>query len=213
VAHTVVATTTHPADDPVAHEAHTLGVEVYRGSEHDVLDRFVQAARPHQPTAILRTTADCPLIDPSLMDAIAAFGAAHQLHYCTNSIHPTYPNGFDAEWVPHAALLHAHAHATLPSEREHVMPYIWNRSTLMGATEFCAASLQNPLGQWGHLRLTVDNPEDYELVCRMVDALGPWASWRHYTEHLLAHPELQALNRHLARNEGYALSVQRESTQ
>jgi spore coat polysaccharide biosynthesis protein SpsF len=207
VNHTLLATTVEPTDDALNTEAQRLGVEVFRGSEQDVLDRFYQAAKPHNPSWVVRLTSDCPLIDATLIDAVVAFAQAHDLDYATNAQPATYPNGFDVEVCRFRALERAWHEATLPSEREHALPYIWKNSPLHGGAMFRAASLLNPFPHEGHLRVTIDNAEDYDLVCHLVHTLGAHATWRQYTKHLLAHPELVALNAHLNRNAGYAKSV------
>src|SRR4051812_28949414 len=139
----VVATSTEPRDDPIAEIARDAGRPVVRGSEHDVLDRFVAALDAFPARDVVRITADCPLTDAALIDAVVAHHRAMAADYTTNTLPRTFPKGLDVEVVNADALRSAHREATGPSEREHVMPFFYRRPE-----RFRLANLRNdePLG-------------------------------------------------------------------
>jgi len=165
----VVATTELEKDDPVASLAKRLGVNVWRGSEDDVLARYHGAALNASADAIIRVTGDCPLIDPAIVDLVASkfLDSQSTIDYASNTLERTYPRGLDCEVFSFAALEEAHLKATDPMEREHVTPYIWRRPE-----RFRIAQVTQDRDLSGH-RWTVDTPEDFELVRRLLEALVP----------------------------------------
>jgi len=200
----VLATTISPEDDPVAVLAQELGVKVFRGSEQNVLDRFHGAATTFGVRHIMRITADCPLIDPELLDRLVAYYLSNELDYASNNNPPTLPDGLDAEVFTVEALVSAHTHAALPSELEHVTPYIRNHPELF-RTGNC--SYHEDLS---HLRWTVDEPEDFELVRGVIEFLYPGnRDFRtgDILDLLRRRPELGAINARFERNEGYLASL------
>ncbi|MDZ4374992.1 MAG: glycosyltransferase family protein [Phenylobacterium sp.] len=165
----VVATSVDPSDDPLAEACADLGVTVFRGPLQDVLSRFCQVleARP-QARAMVRLTADCPLADWTLIDALIERHHDTGADYTSNNLpERTYPHGLDAEIVRPAALLRAGREATDPYEREHVMPFLYRRPDehrLVGVSR--SPSL-------AHLRWTVDYPEDLAFVREVYRRLYP----------------------------------------
>jgi spore coat polysaccharide biosynthesis protein SpsF len=172
----VVATTDNPADDEVEKYCQAQGYACYRGSQHDVLDRYYQAACKFSADTIVRITADCPLIDPGVADAtINAFGgqpsAVRGLYdFAANRLPPpwkrTYPVGLDTEVCTFAALEIAWSQAHEPHQREHVMPFFYEHPERFRILHFT----HDP--DYGDLRWTVDTPADLELV-RQVAARFP----------------------------------------
>jgi len=206
----VVATTNLPSDDKTAKLVKNLGFEVYRGDENDVLDRFYQAAmsQPDKPDYIVRLTADCPLIDAALIDKIIQHAVDNQLDYCSNTLDPHYPDGQDAEVFKTSALNRAWQEAKLPSEREHVTPYIWKNSSFKGEDLFESENYAKDGENYGHLRMTVDEPADYKLISALIDKLGTDRSWQEYAEYMEQHSEVREINQNQPRNEGFTKSLQ-----
>ncbi|WP_231741618.1 cytidylyltransferase domain-containing protein [Paucibacter sp. KCTC 42545] len=210
----VLATSTDPSDDALAAAVREAGYAVHRGPLDDVLTRFAGAAQASDAELIVRLTGDCPLIDPALIDRVISQLCAQKLDYCTNSEPASYPDGLDVEVFTRQALLQAAEHARLPSEREHVTP--WLRAQ---AQKLRIGSLSSviPLAQ---LRWTVDHLDDLHLVRALVDALdaqaGAGAALRadlfDFLRLLDARPELLRLNPH-QRNEGYAKSLRNDALQ
>jgi spore coat polysaccharide biosynthesis protein SpsF len=190
-----VATTREPADDAVADDARRLGVGCVRGSENDVLDRYVQAASALQADAVVRVTADCPLIDPEVIDAtVVAFrSASPPVDYCSNVLDRTYPRGLDTEVVARVAVDRAGREAREPHQREHVTPYIYEHPEI-----FRLLSMKNA-DDLSHLRWTVDTPEDLAFVRAVYDALDgdEIFGWRAVLQLLSRRPSLCALNAHV----------------
>jgi spore coat polysaccharide biosynthesis protein SpsF len=205
----VVATTAHAVDDAVEAVCRALPVRCARGSEDDVLDRVVHAVAADAPNWVVRLTGDCPLQDPSVIDEVVQKALSGDYDYVSNTIHPTFPDGLDVEVVRLAVLIDAHANATLPSEREHVTPYVYKHPE-----RYRIGEVRSPIDR-SALRWTVDEPRDFELVEQIYRALYP-VNPRFGTSDILdllgARPELATLNTGISRNEGYARSLQKEQS-
>jgi spore coat polysaccharide biosynthesis protein SpsF (cytidylyltransferase family) len=161
----VVATTEGAIDDDVAALALRSGAHVTRGPEHDVLSRYVLAAREHAAGVIVRITADCPLVDPEVIDLVVRARADASADYASNVAPPTYPDGYDVESLTVDCLYRLDSEATLAYEREHVTVRI--REHL---DEYRTASVRNDRDlSW--MRLTVDIPQDLERIARLLAAL------------------------------------------
>jgi spore coat polysaccharide biosynthesis protein SpsF len=169
----VVATSTLDRDDPVAEIAQRAGRAVVRGSETDVLGRFVTALTEHPADHVVRLTADCPLADPVLIEAVLARHLDRGADYTSNVFPRTFPRGLDCEVVTAGALRTAHAEATDAAEREHVTPFFYRRPE-----RFALANMRNDL-PLGHEGWTVDTAEDLDFVRRIVSEMHDDAfSWR-----------------------------------
>jgi len=157
-----VATTADPPDEAVAAMCAHRGYACCRGHPTDVLDRYYQAARRFRADVIVRLTADCPLIDPDVMDlTVRAFLAADPpVDLVANRLPQgrTFPIGLDTEVCSLEALECAWKEADQPHQREHVMPYLYE---IPG--RFRVVLLNND-EDYGMLRWTVDTAEDLELV-------------------------------------------------
>jgi spore coat polysaccharide biosynthesis protein SpsF len=188
---TVVATTVAAADDEIVELAHRKGWIIERGSETDLLDRYLQAARANGAERVVRITSDCPLIDPGLIDEVVAKLSATASAYASNTLEPrTYPRGLDAEAMTLQALEAANAADDDPASREHATPYIYRHPHL-----FSLAAVRSPVDLSAH-RWTVDTAQDYELVRRIYDALGrDDFAWRDALAVVDAHPDWSELNR------------------
>lgn len=203
----IVATTVAPEDDALATWLADQGVACYRGSKDDVLDRYYQCARMHEPDLVVRVTADDPLKDPAIIArAIAICAADPSIDYCSNTIHPTYPEGLDIEVVRFRALQRAHQEAVMPSDREHVMPYIWNRPDRFKLHSF---EFERNLSHW---RWTVDKPADLELMRAIFGHFGaqPLVPFTDVIKLIEQQPELLDINSGTIRNEGYFNSLAAE---
>lgn len=190
----VVATTADASDNPVADFCRQQGYDCFRGSLFDVLDRFYQAARVYRADVIVRITADCPLIDPLVIDRTVEAFFAHQVDFAANRLPPpwkrTFPIGLDTEVCTFAALERAWREAGQPHEREHVMPYLYEEEGRFKVHVIHAGQ------DYGNLRWTVDTPEDLTAM-RALFALfdnQPPLSWLEVLPVWLQHPEVQSLN-------------------
>ncbi|ACG79008.1 flagellin modification protein FlmC [Phenylobacterium zucineum HLK1] len=164
----VVATSVDPSDDPLAEVLEGAGVEVFRGPLDDVLARFIGALDAWPAKAVVRLTADCPLIDPQVLDAtvdLLATTGADYAHCRTQS--EGFPKGQDVEAMTVETLRRAAALAQTREEREHVTWGVWSRPD-----RYRIARLMPPQ-EWGHVRWTVDRPDDLEFVTQVYEALYP----------------------------------------
>lgn len=205
----VVATTTSAEDDEIEKFAQAKKLPSYRGSVNDVLDRFYQAVKLQNADYIVRLTSDCPLIDATLIDKIIAYADEKKLDYCSNTLDPHYPDGQDVEVFTFKALEKAWNEAKLSSEREHVTPFIWKNSSFKNGALFKSDNF-NEGYDFGHLRITVDDLKDYEVVKNLVEALGKDASWLEYASYLESHDAVREINSTINRNEGYSKSLEKE---
>lgn len=204
-----VATTTELNADKIVAIAGKLGVESYRGSLDDVLERFYLAALPENPDYVVRLTADCPLIDPLEIDKVIASCLSGQYDYASNTLEPTFPDGLDVEVFKFSALAQAYRESTLKSDHEHVTPYIWRNSSVKGGIIFESLSLKYQ-ADFSKYRLTVDTGEDFSLIENLITNLGVDQSWQNYVSYLDQHPELLKLNSQFERNEGYQKSLRQD---
>jgi len=204
----VVATSDRGEDDRLASLCEEMEVEVFRGSLGDVLDRFYQAAVPHAPEHIVRLTGDCPLADPQLIDRIVAHHLKSGADYTTNAMEPTFPDGLDVEVVRFCCLEEAWRVAELPSEREHVTPYVNRRPERFHIEHF------KEVPNRSHLRWTVDEAADFEFVRQVYKTLYP-VNPSFTTDDILTlldtRPRLAEINSGVQRNEGAVKSFEADA--
>lgn len=163
--HVVVATSAEASDDALADVLAEAGIDCFRGSLHDVLDRFLGAARTARADHIVRLTGDCPLMDFDLIDKALGLLAAESVDYVSNVDPPTYPDGLDVEAFSFEALALAHREATETAEREHVTPFIRKHKE-----RFRALCWQG-MADLSALRWTVDHQDDLDHVRSLLDRL------------------------------------------
>lgn len=203
-----VATTVNATDDDVVRLCGANAIPCCRGSEEDVLDRYYQAARALSADVVVRITADCPLLDPEVVDKVVAAFQASNCDYASNVLEPTYPDGLDTEVMSWATLERAWRDAKLKSEREHVTLYIRNHPEL-----FRLVNVKHE-EDLSRLRWTVDESRDLDLVRTVFARLGTDAFGMKETMALLRHdPALRELNAGIERNEGLTKSLQAEVMQ
>jgi spore coat polysaccharide biosynthesis protein SpsF len=203
---TVVATTTHVSDNAIAEFCRQEGIPCFRGSEEDVLDRYYQAAKVFGADVIVRLTADCPLLDPAVIDRVVGVFRAGDYDYVSNTIEVSYPDGLDAEVMKYTTLERAWREACLKSEREHVTSYIWKHPEL-----FRVMNVKNEV-DYSTIRWTVDEPEDLAFIQQIYEHFGspPECSWQEVISFLRENPRLASINDAFQRNEGYAKSLREE---
>ncbi|MBL8013210.1 MAG: glycosyltransferase family protein [Candidatus Omnitrophica bacterium] len=199
-----VVTTVAKDDLKIIERVSRNNVRVLCGSENDVLDRYYQAARLLEAKHIVRITADCPLIDPALMDHVISAYLDQQAHYCSNALTQTFPDGLDVEVFSFEALKRAWQNAKLPSEREHVTPYIRTHKRMFKVVSIESSRM---LGQH---RWTLDEKNDYEFIKKIYQALyakKPQFGFEDVLLYLKKNPSLLEINSGIVRNEGYAKSL------
>lgn len=204
-----IATTTNENDNQIETLAEQLNVKCYRGSQSDVLDRFYQTVKNVKPNFIVRLTSDCPLIDPVLIDEVLKVAIAKEYDYYANVMEELYPDGQDIEVFTFNALESAWSATKLKSDREHVTPYIRNNSSYKNGTLF--KSENHSLDEdYNHVRLTVDEQVDFEVIKKIIEALGVDKNWKTYADYYLNTKEIHSLNSTITRNEGYLKSLSKD---
>lgn len=202
-----LATTDRPEDRMLAKIADEEGIGIFYGSQDDVLDRYYKCATRFGIKNIVRITADCPLIDPGIIDMTVTKFLEEKYDYVGNAIVPTFPDGLDVEVFSFQALEKAWKNAALVSEREHVTPYIWKNPGLFKLGEYSSGT------NLSHMRWTVDNKEDMVFVRRVYRHLYPSKKFFSYIDVLALlerQPGLAAINIKISRNEGYKKSIEND---
>ena len=209
VTETVFATTTDPSDDPVAEYCDFSGIPFTRGSLYDVLDRYYQTAKEYQADVVVRITADCPVIDPDLIDDAVNTLNDGEYDFVANRLPPpfgrTYPIGLDTEVCTFASLERAWKEADQKFHREHVMPYLYEGVELSAVGRqlsegisprgFKIAQLHHPT-DFGDYRWTVDTPEDLEFMRQVFarfDGRDDF-SWKEVLDLVHNEPDLMKIN-------------------
>ncbi len=203
----IIATSINPQDDPIAVLCEKIELPYFRGDLENVLDRFYQAARQHNPQHIVRLTGDCPLTDPILIDALIEFYLSRGSAYASNCQEPTLPDGLDAEIFSFAVLEQCWKEAEQPSHLEHVTPFIHSQPERFDIV--CYKYHKN----LSHLRWVVDEPEDLELVRKIYENLYP-SNPEFGTEDIVAllerNAKLLEINQRFKRNEGLRPSLEED---
>jgi glutamate-1-semialdehyde 2,1-aminomutase len=192
-----VATSLSQRDDPLAEHLKSLGFICERGSENDVLARYAQVAKKHNPKIVVRVTGDCPLIDPILVDKAIKQLRELDVDYVSNVRDPSYPDGLDVEVMTIEALERSALEAETEYEREHVTPYIQKSDT------FSKHDFKND-EDLSSLRFTVDEFADLEVIRNVFNFFAPdiFFSWKDVVRLYQNKPELFSLNTHIKRNQG-----------
>ncbi len=201
----VLATSREESDDALADVVAKSGVDVYRGSLDDVLDRYYQCAKEYSPEHVVRITGDCPVIDWRVVDTVIDKHLAEGTDY-TNETN-RFPDGLDTEVFLFSALEIAWKQANLMSEREHVTLYIKNHPE-----SFKIGKLDSEL-DLGQMRWTVDEPRDFEFIRQVFEELYPIKpdfAMQDILQLLERRPELLAVNQGIQRNEGLLKSLRED---
>lgn len=198
----VVATSIDAKNIPLVETVRALGYACEQGSEDDVLERYVNAAKVYQADVVVRITGDCPLVDPELVDeCIRCFRTEH-VDYFSNTSPPSYPDGLDVEVVTLAALEQAMRESNKLFDHEHVTPYVreigrFNTSGMQNSEDLSA------------LRWTVDESSDFEVITNVFTHFSPdiHFTWQQVLELQRSQPNLFAANQNIIRNEGSTIGT------
>ncbi|MDV2583345.1 glycosyltransferase family protein [Alkalibacillus haloalkaliphilus] len=192
----VIATTTQAEDQTIVDFSKELSIPYYRGSEEDVLSRYVEAANHYDADVIVRITSDCPIIDPQVIDQVVSYYLEnhHDYDYVSNTLQRTYPRGMDTEVFSKNLLEKVSKLAETQSEREHVTAYILKRSDQYKVKNI-AHSENHSDNRW-----TVDTVEDFQLIKKIIEHLYPKDP--HFTledtlKLLKEYPEWKKINAHV----------------
>lgn len=205
VSRIILATSVDAENDALERAAADEGVEVFRGSEDDVLDRYYQAAKLYRCEHIMRITADCPLVDPDLCDRIIDTYFRKGVDYIHTGL--SFSEGLDCEIISRQALCQAWEGAVKLSEREHVAMFIHNNKNM-----FNTLTVENDSDD-GHYRYSVDNMEDYLVVKAIFESLyfdekNVRFNQADIKEYLDNNPNVFRMNSNIVRNEGLLKSLE-----
>lgn len=202
----IVATTTLEDDKQIANFSKHLGVDSFRGSSDNVLDRYYQCAKEYSVSTIVRIPSDKPLIDPEIVDNVVSMFMNSSYDYITNFLpNPTFPSGTEVEVFSINALKKAWEKAKIPSEKEHVTPYFTNHED-----EFKITHIENS-ENLSHLRLAVDRMEDLKLVRKIVSKIKKRPIlMKDIVELFSKEPELVEINKNVNREEGSLKSLKED---
>lgn len=196
----ILATSDSLHDDPISQWCDREDVECFRGSENDVLDRFYQAAKQYTPRYIVRITADCPLIDPFIVDEVIALCEQNYLDYTGNTLPATFPDGLDVEVFTFKALERTWHQASYRYQREHVTSYITEHPEWFTMENY---TTEPNLSHW---RLTVDESEDLEVIQRIYKALysaGNIFNYEDIVNYISKNTDILKINNKYSRNSNY----------
>ena len=200
----IVATTVNSEDDIIVEFCKNNDILVFRGQENDVLDRYYQCAKDYKVKSIVRITADCPLHDPNIMEIVIGEYLKGNYDYVSNTIEYTFPDGFDIEVFSFDALAEAWEDAKLPSEKEHVTPYIKNNKKFQKKNIF--SNRKYPAN-----RCSLDYMEDYEFIKRIYEGIGREMFYiDDVMNYVKKNPEILKINQHLKINDGYLKSLKED---
>jgi glutamate-1-semialdehyde 2,1-aminomutase len=198
----VLATSEDPRNRPLIDHVAGLGYRCWQGSENDVLDRYLQAARGAGADVVVRITGDCPLTDPAVVNEVIRRFKASAAEYCSNTNPPTYPDGLDVEVFSVAALERAARETDKSYDHEHVTPYLKD-PVRFGQAQVSAGE------DYSALRWTVDEAADFAVVEAVFSHFAPDVhfNWASVLELERSQPNLFAPNKELIRNEGATLGT------
>jgi spore coat polysaccharide biosynthesis protein SpsF (cytidylyltransferase family) len=209
----IIATTNRKEDKKIIKIAKKSGVKSFAGSEEDVLDRYYKAAEKYNTDIIVRITGDCPFVDPEIIDKIVEFFKKNNFDYVSTG-HITkqkhelnYPAGLNTEVFSFSALKKAWKQALLPSEREHVTPYIWKNDKLFKIRTI------NSGQNFSHMRWTVDEKQDLKLIREVYKKLYSDQKiflMQDILDLFKKEPYLMEINKGIKRDEGYLKSLKKD---
>tara|TARA_B100000029_G_scaffold47115_2_gene43275 strand:+ start:880 stop:1647 length:768 start_codon:yes stop_codon:yes gene_type:complete len=201
----IVATTKLAQDDIIEKTLETKKIDCFRGSPEDVLDRYYECAKQFRINKIVRITADCPLIDPILVDQVIQKFESEECDYATNTLIRTFPIGTDVEIFSFKTLEKTWMTATLPSEREHVTPFVRKKES-----KFNIINIKNDM-DLSNLRWTLDRKEDLELITKIISKINKNPILMSDILDLFSsEPELKKINMNIDQNEGMLKSLKND---
>jgi len=189
----IVATTNLKEDDELETLLNHLGIDCFRGSADNVLERYYECAKYFNGDLIVRITADNPLVDPTIIDKAIFLCKETKCDYATNLLTPTFPTGYSAEVLKFSTLSRIYNTQHDKQSKEHVTYHIRNNPHLYDIKEIYAPTeLVRP--NW---RLTMDYKEDFELISEIFSRLyipSSFIKYRSVVELLDKNPHLLKIN-------------------
>ena len=192
----IIATSTNKEDDAIYDFSLKYNIDVFRGSQNDVLNRYYEAAKFFNVDIIVRITADCPLLDPYILDKVIEVFVNESKLIVTNAgidlAKRTYPRGLDLEVFSFKTLTMMNNKATQKYQREHVTPYIYQNTDEV----FVVRDTEN----FSNNRWTVDTSEDMEFVRAVYSGFKnelDTLNYKNVLNYLENNPHLKKINQHI----------------
>lgn len=203
----VIATTDLDEDNTIVQIANMKKIGSFCGNSDDVLDRYYQCAKFFSFSIIVRITSDCPLVDPNIIDDVIEIYQNNSYDYVSN-VHPlTFPVGIAIEIFSFKALENAWKNAKLPSEREHVTPYLYNHKEKFKIKNFEYSK------NLSSIRVTVDHQKDLELIRKIASKINSRPILlSDILDLYYKDPKMFELNQEYDVNEGYLKSLENDKT-
>ena len=198
----VVATSNEVGNAALVNYVQDLGYKCYQGSEQNVLDRFIEAAKFFKADYIIRITGDCPLVDSALVDECILRFISGGYDYVSNIDPPSYPDGLDVEIVSLSALIESSLQDSSIHNCEHVTPFVRESGKFKKGTVSYGQDLSR-------LRWTVDEFDDLRVIQNIFEYFEPeiYFSWKDVLKMYEESPDKFECNAHLIRNQGQSLGT------
>jgi spore coat polysaccharide biosynthesis protein SpsF len=214
----IVVTTVRKMDDVIEQSCRLWDTPCFRGDEDDVLKRYYDAVAYLESQGfsidyIVRITADCPMIDPTLIDRAIGLAKSGGYDYVSNTQPPTFPDGLDVEVMSRNALELAHRKATKRLEREHVTPYIFENKRFLRKNFINSTDLSSTTTDFSFMRWTLDKEEDFIFIREIYNHLFLNKNiflMDDVLKLLKEHPELEFIRSNTKRNEQYFQMIKEE---
>lgn len=184
----VVATTTDDIDEQLVDWCKKRGVACFRGDRDDVLSRYYQCATKYNAGEVVRITSDNPLLDPEIVGQVIELKQKSGADYAANNLVKSFPHGLDVEVISYKALKESNDNAVEDFEREHVTQYVRHRTN-----QYVLTNLSSE-GNWHHIRVTLDEDEDYQLIAILYQLLGDSVCFNDLKKIFLKFPALTKIN-------------------
>ncbi len=200
----VIATTNLEEDDIIEQFCKNRKINVFRGESINVLDRYYNCAKKFDIENIVRITSDCPLIDPKIVLELIKMMKTGKFDYVTNTLNRTFPTGLDVEIFTFHALEQSWKIAELPSEKEHVTPFIKKNSKI-----FKHHNLENNIDK-SDVRITLDTPEDLMLIRSVISKISNRPIfYKDLIDLFEREPEILSINKNV-KHDGYERSLRED---
>lgn len=193
ISEVIVATSNLLQDDAVEAWCIEHNIACYRGSEDDVLDRYMKCAEQYNPDYIMRVTSDCPFVDYEIASEMVTLMQEHQVDII--DLASDLPRGLAVEMISYKALQYIYEHSHENRHREHVTYYAYEFKEQFTRVDYIAPTNRH----YPELRITLDTAEDYALLCHVADhyASAIDVSSGDVIQYLIAHPDVVQLNAHI----------------
>ncbi len=205
ITNVVIATSDNSQEAPLVDFCKKANIDIFQGSENDVLSRYYEAAKKYGADNVIRLTADCPLLDPTLCSQILYSLVHLNYDYVSNTSPPTWPDGLDCEAFTFKTLKAAHEKATKASDREHVTAYINSHRQ-----QFKIGNMTCPIPNLTKHRWTVDHPEDLAYLEQLLNKTDGQSSMTNLLNAIQTNSNLKQPE--IKRNESFEKQVASETT-